>query len=61
MATSRTAAIAGDAFLRLNGRFIMPDGVVFGEELLRVVSASGDRTQAEQQFHEWLRDHVKPL
>ena len=57
----RTAAIAGDTFLRLNRHFIVPEGVTFGEELLRVVSASNDRTQAEQRFHERLRDHVKPL
>lgn len=57
----RTAAIAGDTFLRLNRHFIMPEGVAFGEELLSVVSASNDRAQAEQRFHEWLRDHVKPL
>ncbi len=57
----RTATIAGDAFLRLNGFFIAPNGVAFGEELLLVVSANEDRALAEQRFHEWLRDHVRPL
>jgi death on curing protein len=57
----RTAAIAGDTFLRLNGRFIVPEGVAFGEELLLVVSAKEDRALAERRFNEWLRDHIKSL
>jgi death-on-curing protein len=57
----RTAVIAGDTFLRLNGYFVLPDNVAFGEELLLVVSAKEDRALAERRFHEWLHDHIKSL
>ena|SRR5579872_6893826 len=40
----RTAGIAGDAFVRLNGLRVVADGVEFGEELRAVVDTIGDRS-----------------
>jgi len=57
----RTAAIAGDAFLRLNGFHVQADGSEFGEELLSVVETVGDRSAVEAHFTAWLRSHAVPL
>jgi death-on-curing protein len=57
----RTAAIAGDAFLRLNGFRIEAEGIKFGEALLAVVETIGDRSVAETRFGDWLRSHVVPV
>ena len=54
----RTAGIAGDVFLRLNGLCIEADGYEFGEELRTVVDTIGDRTAVEMRFRNWLRAHV---
>jgi death-on-curing protein len=56
----RTAVIAGDVFLRLNGQRINADDIEFADELVKVVATTRDRSQAEQQFVEWLRLHVVP-
>lgn len=53
----RTAAIAGDVFLRLNGFGINAYGVEFGEELLAVVETIRGRSGAEAKFGVWLRAH----
>jgi len=57
----RTAAIAGDAFLRLNGLRVQAADAEFGEELLAVVETIGDRSTVEAGFSAWLRNHVVPL
>jgi len=57
----RTAGIAGETFLGLNGLHIAADGIEFGEELRQVVDTVGDRTKVEQNFRDWLRAHVVPL
>jgi death on curing protein len=57
----RTAGIAGETFLGLNGLQIAAEGIEFGEELRRVVDTVGDRTEVERHFRAWLRAHVVPL
>lgn len=57
----RTAGIAGDVFLRLNGLRIEADGVEFGEELRTVADTTGNRAAAERRFRDWLRAHIVPL
>jgi death-on-curing protein len=57
----RTAVIAGDAFLRLNGLRVQAVGAEFGEKLLAVVETVVDRSAVEAHFTAWLRSHAAPL
>ncbi|HEX6123039.1 MAG TPA: type II toxin-antitoxin system death-on-curing family toxin [Ktedonobacterales bacterium] len=62
-ANKRTAAIADDTFLRLNGLFIEPDApTAYGELILQAVTTDGSmRTHAEDQLGIWLHNRTREV
>jgi death on curing protein len=56
----RTAYIAADAFLRLNGLRYAGDPLAMSDRLTKVAEQTGDRQGAEADFAAWLRPLVQP-
>jgi death-on-curing protein len=57
---TRTAYIAADAFLRLNGLRYAGDPLAMSDHLTEVAERTGDRKNAEADFASWLRPLVQP-
>jgi death-on-curing protein len=55
----RTAYIAADAFLRLNGLRYASDPLAMSDRLTEVAERTGDRQGAETDFAAWLRPLVQ--
>jgi death-on-curing protein len=55
----RTAYIAADAFLRLNGLRYADDPLDMSDRLTDLAERSGDRQGAEEDFAAWLRPLVQ--
>lgn len=56
----RTAYIAADAFLRLNGLRYAGDPLAMSDQLTEVAERTGDRRGAEADFAAWLRPLIQP-
>lgn len=56
----RTAYIAADAFLRLNGLRYAGDPLAMSDRLTDVAERIGDRQGAEDDFAAWLRPLIQP-
>ena len=57
----RTAAIAGMTLLRLNGYRITPTDETLGRQVEALVTATGDRQRATDDFTAWLRSVMEPI
>jgi death on curing protein len=57
----RTAFLAMDAFLELNGLEFTGERLDLARQLEAVAERPGERTAAEHDFEAWLRERVAPL
>lgn len=57
----RTAHIAMQVFLRLNGATFVGDPLDLARRLERVADRPGERDAAEAEIEEWLRERLTPL
>lgn len=57
----RTAMLAMDVFLMMNGFRLGGDPVTFAQQLERVAEQTGNRLEAEQEFERLLRSQVEEL
>ncbi|HLY31307.1 MAG TPA: type II toxin-antitoxin system death-on-curing family toxin [Ktedonobacterales bacterium] len=57
----RTAAIAGDAFLLLNGYEIVEMSDAYGRQLEALVTYQDKLSSATERFTAWLQQHVAPV
>ena len=56
----RTAYLAGDTFLRLNGQRFTGDPLELARQIEAVLTRQGSLEEAEAAFVEWLRARIEP-
>ncbi len=56
----RTAYLAGDTFLRLNGHRFTGDPLDLARQIEAVLTRQGSLEEAEAAFVEWLRARIEP-
>lgn len=57
----RTAFVAMEAFLELNGIVINAAPLEIAQQLVRVAERADDRDTATDEFAAWLRERLRPL
>jgi death-on-curing protein len=57
----RTAALAGDTFLQLNGMWIRAEPLALARQIEAIVNRPGPLGEATEQFAAWLRPQLESL